>query len=299
MFKKIIYAIGWRLKTSKARQYKVGDYSITLPAGHKLDLYQESYKNYDRKLPIIAELTESKYGAMSIIDIGANIGDTAVALRGVCSAPIVCVEGNSDFLPLLAANLSKLPGVFRIIPKYIGLESDEGVRGVITSNGTAHIKREVETSLEFTPECTFSVTTYDEMIGSNSDLPEPRLVKIDTDGFDFKIIMTSLCALSKNKPILFFEFDPSFSPINEKHEATKTLNCLNEVGYVHYIIFDNFGNYMVSFSGNQLNIFSDLLFYLEQSRYNGGGINYLDICCFSADDQDIFARFVADEQKLK
>jgi FkbM family methyltransferase len=300
MLKRIINAIGWRLKTRKPREYTVGKFAITLPAGHKLDMYQRNYKNYDRKLPIIASLTESKYGKMSIIDIGANIGDTAAALRGVCESPIVCVEGNLNFLPFLEANTSRLPGTFRIIPKYIGLDLRNEIWNVVTANGTSHLqKKEVKTSPDFVRVDNFSLATYNEIVKINSDLPEVRLVKIDTDGFDFKIIQASLHDLCEQKPIIFFEFDPSFSLAKERREAAETLNSLYQIGYVNYIIFDNFGNYLMSFCGSHPELFSDLMCYLEQSVKNGGGINYFDICCLSENDKDIFGIFVQKERNSK
>jgi FkbM family methyltransferase len=298
MLKKMINSLTWRLKTGRAREYIVGKFEITLPAGHKLDMYQSSYKNYDRKLPIIAGLIESKYGNMTIIDIGANIGDTAAALRGVCEAPIVCVEGNLNFIPLLEANISRLPGEFRIIPRYIGLDLKNENWNVVTANGTSYIQREEKTLPEFDRAESFAVTTYNEIVKENSDLPDVRLIKIDTDGFDFKIIQASIDDLSEQRPILFFEFDPSFLSAKEKHEAIKTLNFLCQIGYINYIIFDNFGNYLMSFCGVPAEFFSDLMCYLEQTIKNGGGINYFDICCLAGSDKDIFNVFVQQERNF-
>lgn len=79
-------------------KYQIGKYKITLPPRHKLDLYQHLYHNYDKKLPLISKRIKEKYAEMTIIDVGANIGDTAVALRNIIDSPIICVEGNKEMM---------------------------------------------------------------------------------------------------------------------------------------------------------------------------------------------------------
>jgi len=104
MIKKIYNIILDKYLCSKDREYLIGEYYITLPACHKLDFYQREFKNYDKKLPIIAALVSNKYHDAVIVDIGANVGDTAAAIRTAVSSPIICVEGNSDFLKYLNKN---------------------------------------------------------------------------------------------------------------------------------------------------------------------------------------------------
>ena len=272
---------------------------ITLPSGHMLDLYQKSFKNYDKKLPAIARLVEKKYPSMSIVDIGANIGDTAVALRDACNASLICVEGNSIFLPLLKANLSKLPGIICIVPKFIGSKSPQNLGRVVTINGTAHIEREIKYDYVESSQENISFITYEELLATNANLPEVRLIKTDTDGFDFKIILTSINKIAATLPIIFIEFDPLFSPENERLEALYAMGELIDRGYSHYVIYDNFGNYLISFSESAHERFKDLFCFLEQSRSNGGGIIYLDVCCFSEKDIDIFNQLVDAERTNK
>jgi FkbM family methyltransferase len=280
----------------KSRPYKVGRYTITLPPKHKLDVYQHSFNNYDKKLPAIARMVESKYSVMSVIDIGANIGDTAFALRDACDAPLICIEGNPKFIPLLETNISKLPGVIRVVPKFIGPESFDNLGNVVTVNGTAHFDRESAHDSHEPQRIRIAVITYKELLASIVDLPEVRLVKIDTDGFDFRIIAGSIDQMAASLPVLFFEFDPSFSPKNDKYEALGAMAALNGAGYLHYVIYDNYGNYIFSFSEHAAERFEDLFCFLEQSRNSGGRIEYLDACCFAEKDKDIFLQLVATER---
>ncbi len=299
IFKELVNSTKRRLTIARERSYMIGEYSIILPPKHRLDSYQVDYKNYDKKLPIVASLIGEKYKVMTVIDIGANVGDTAVALRGACSFPIICVEGNPNYLPYLKKNLASIPGNFRIIPKYIVPESASQIFNVITVNGTGHITRDKSLSFLHSKkgqtDDVVPITTYRAVIKENSDLPPTRLVKIDTDGFDFQIILSSVNQMAIDLPVIFFEFDPTFSPKNDLHEALKAVDALIEVGYIHYVIYDNFGNFMFSFSNNIEDRFRDLYSFLEQSRSNGGGVSYLDVCCFSEQDQDIFSGLVTGE----
>ena len=121
MLTRVIKSVRRRLALRMKRTYKIGRYFIRLPPRHLLDVYQESFKNYDKKLPVLAALLEGKYkSSMTIIDIGANIGDSAIALRNACNSPIICAEGNPEFLPILKSNLAAIPGIFRVIEKFIG-----------------------------------------------------------------------------------------------------------------------------------------------------------------------------------
>ena len=303
LLKNLIKSTKRRISIRRARPYVIGPYSIVLPRNHMLDIYQANYKNYDKKLPTVVCLIQNKYEEMTVIDIGANIGDTAVALRGSCVCPVICIEGNPNFLPYLRKNLAAIPGSFRIIPKFIGPEFALPALNIITINGTAHINREAMV-LDVPSENGDSgdmvpIITYREVIAENADLPTVRLVKIDTDGFDFQIILGSINQLVNDLPVVFFEFDPSFSPKSDSHEALKAVQALTSVGYIHFVIYDNFGNYMLSFSDGAANRFIDLFFFLEQSRNSGGGVSYLDVCCFSVRDADIFSNLVDAERAKK
>lgn len=274
------------------RGYKIGNYTVILPPDHRLDLYQKLFKYYDKKLSIIAAAIERKYKDISIVDIGANVGDTAALLRGSVSAPIVCVEGNPEFTALLERNVSRLPGVIKIVKNFIG-DTEAGSRArIITQNGTARLE-DAEGDA-----CNVGFISYSELCEIKKDIYQTRLVKIDTDGYDFKILLSSIKEISNDDSVIFFEFDPSFLSNKRYNEPFDALRSMLDAGYLYYLIYDNFGNYMLSISSDHERIFHDLNCYLRQARRNGGGVNYYDICCFKECDFDLFKEIIQLENEM-
>jgi hypothetical protein len=83
--------LGWSRLWSRSRKnaqqsFKIGDYYILLPPEHKLPEYQAKGRLYDRFLPTLC-LALPQDGE-TIIDLGANVGDTAIAIVQRCDNPI-------------------------------------------------------------------------------------------------------------------------------------------------------------------------------------------------------------------
>jgi FkbM family methyltransferase len=274
------------------RSYVVGRYRIELPPGHMLDEHQQAFLNYDRKLPVVATLVEAKYPHSVTLDIGANIGDSAAAIRSVVAGPILCVEGNAAFLPYLHANLLRLPGTNRVIPKFIRpLETGADSFEIRTARGTAHLlQNNASVANGGGPQS----TTVREILRNNADLGQVKLIKTDTDGFDFAILLGALDILSENLPVLYFEFDPIIGS-SSPNAAIKAVEGLIDIGYRKVAIYDNYGNYLM---GTTLSaeLVLDLVASLTQCNQAGGGTKYFDLCCFSASDNDIFAALVDRER---
>ena len=74
-------------------RYRVGAVELELPLSHELPFYQHDHPRYDRQLGAIA----AELGG-PVVDIGANVGDTAAAIRAESDVPILCVEGDARVL---------------------------------------------------------------------------------------------------------------------------------------------------------------------------------------------------------
>ena len=66
-------------------------------AKHALPEMKLKWPYYDTSLTEIACFIESSFDHVIAIDIGANIGDTALNLRMGCSGKILCIEPSKNF----------------------------------------------------------------------------------------------------------------------------------------------------------------------------------------------------------
>ncbi len=290
----LLHRLRWHLQSRRSRLHRIGQFTLTLPPGHPLDKYQQLFLNYDRKLPAVAALVSAKYADAVVIDIGANIGDSAVSIRCVSEAPIVCVEGNEAYLPYLRQNLASLPGANRIVPQFIRPDQTTHAHfAVETAHGTAHL---VPASAVERQTIVDTTITMNEVFAKSVDLGRVRLVKSDTDGFDFAILKGALQSLASTTPVLFFEFDPVIGA-SSAEAAIESVDNLLSIGYRHVVVYDNFGNYLLS-SALSTSLARDLATNVRQRRDAGGGAPYFDLCCFTSADSDLFQALVHHELKL-
>jgi FkbM family methyltransferase len=266
--------------------YPVGEYNLLFPAGHSLPQYQKSFKLYDKKLGLIAGFIESKNKTGFIIDIGANIGDTAALIRSKCNLPILCIEGDPKYLTYLFENTKQIKDV-EIYAGFVGEEDKTANLSINHSSGTAQLIENSNNNVQLKN----LETILSETQRKASDI---RLLKIDTDGYDFPILLSISSLLKENKPDLFFEYDLSFNN-NAYFQAKEVIALLEEANY-KLIVYDNFGNFMMPVKNNLTSQMDYLNRYLQSSRIYGGGVCYYDI--FTTADTFLFNEVLERESDL-
>jgi FkbM family methyltransferase len=264
------------------RLYRVGPHSILLPPGHMLDQYQRRWKRYDYALGEIGRLIRNRKPEYSAIDIGANIGDTAALLCKYGPVPVLCIEGNPGFVSLLRVNAARLGEQIEIEECFIGSDGHTvDLSRIEESRGTA--------SLIGVPTGDGSgravpMKSLGSIIAAHPRFANAGLIKTDTDGFDFQILSGSLDVLCRLRPVLFFEYDPSFTATGET-EALRAINDLFSAGYTRYLIYDNYGNFL--FTAHEPERFVELNTYLRSNKKNGCAVYYFDVCAFLEDDSEL------------
>jgi FkbM family methyltransferase len=283
------------------KEYLVGKHVLRLPQDHLLDTYQLKYKRYDTNLAYIAKEVFLKYSHSCSIDIGANIGSTAALIQECQPVKVLCIEGNPDFLEYLEFNAAVIGNV-AIEKCFVGKDNSfVNLQYISSRNGTASIINSLESNSGFQGERAQSryitsgsqvVRSLSSILQNHHDFRNAKLLKIDTDGYDFAIIRQSIDIITELRPIIYFEYDISF----EKYEGCKagldTIALLLSKGYQKFIIYDNYGNYLISLSNPSLDSFIDLNSCLVSNNFESGStaIYYLDICAFSSEDHDLFDR---------
>ncbi len=282
------------ISNNLSKEYRVGKYNILLPLDHKLDAYQAKWKRYDLALGYIAQSVFLKYPNSSAIDIGANVGDTAALIRKHVNVPVLCVEGNPQFIEYLRHNTSKIDNI-TIDVCFIG-EDGKSVRAenIVSHSGTASIANSSDIDNNSIDD-EIQMKSLKTLISDNLGFSDSKLLKIDTDGYDFLIINESIQTISEFLPVIYFEYDITFQN-DGADQGFNTVRRLFDIGYESLIIYDNFGNYLTSISSQQadqrINQFLDVHTYLISNRQISvsPAIFYFDICAFPARDKDIFER---------
>jgi FkbM family methyltransferase len=277
------------------KEYIIGRHQLLLPDDHQLDQYQARWHRYDTALGYIAQVIFQKYPQASAIDIGANVGDSSALIQTYQDVPILCIEGNPEFLEFLYHNAS-IVGNLEIEESFIGADGEiVNFDYMQSQNGTASIVNAIDSDGLFLTE----LKSLDRVLQEHPSFQTAKLLKIDTDGFDFSIIQKSISVLSSLQPVIYFEYDISFTP-DAREESLKALKSLLECGYKNFIVYDNYGNYLLSLSSQDYDKFIDLNTYLFSNRFASGmaAVYYLDICAFAEADTDLFEKIRQMERQL-
>jgi FkbM family methyltransferase len=227
--------------------YRIGNYNIKIPSSAKLPDCQKMFPLYDRFLPVLAK-NLSMDG--TIIDVGANVGDTLFAMIQWCRNNFICVEPASSFFWYLKDNVQNLSienkKRVRLVQALVGSGSFSGV--LQEQNGTASVV--LNTSIinnsyshYYPPPMRDNILNYNKLDDIVEDSSDIILLKSDVDGWDFDVIKSAQKILSESEPILFFEnqIDTDF----QCDEFDRFYDFLQEKGYCNLYIFDNFGNIVV------------------------------------------------------
>lgn len=248
---------------------RIGRFDVAFPAGHLLPQISRNQPQRNLALGIAAGEVSRKHPQRPILDIGANVGDTAARIASHSSAPLVLVEPSDIYFDFLKRNAAAIPNPTTLHKSFVFSGSSSGT--LVHSAGTAYL------------DTTASNGT--EIVGKPlSDFGNPSLIKIDTDGFDFSIITANAGFLAAHKPALYFE--NSVYNKDNLAEANDIAALLASLGYAYFHVFSATGAHICSTSDAA--VVQDLNTFLCASSMNGNAHNlfYYDVLCFAADDGD-------------
>jgi len=257
------------LDSNATIEYNYNNYVLTFPFSHDYPLNRKEIPFYSENLGVISKVISSKYYNADAIDIGANIGDSAAIISHYSKMPVLCIEGNPKFIPLLEKNIKQMQNIV-IELCFVG-EVNENV-STINYGGTARIE---------TSETGIEVKTVTQILNKHDSFKNAKLLKIDTDGFDYKILRASEEFLKQSKPIIFFEFDPFFL-IKQNENPSSIFPFLNKLCYTNLLLFDNHGKLLCEIKSHQTELIFDFISY-----FNNNGETYLDICAIHDEDYDL------------
>lgn len=172
--------------------------SVTLNTGYAYPAFARRWPTYnDPLVELVHQARTVADRAIVVIDVGAAIGDTVLLLMERCPGDVCryhCFEGDPEFIEYLALNLGKDEEV-RL---HFGMLSDkEGEEAALvrTHSGTASAQGATRQP----------TTTLDALLRDESVVD---VLKVDTDGFDGKVLAGAVGVLDRHRPATIFEWHP-------------------------------------------------------------------------------------------
>lgn len=278
--------------TNEPIRVKVGNFHIWINGNHQLPMYMRN-PYYSTNLPRLAAKLQEKYANLTMLDVGANVGDTVAFVRSKSYFPIVCLEGDEDFFQLLQKNLANFQDVYAF-RRVLGEKSGKAA-GVLKKNEGSFETARIQNQGAAGSTGSLNLVTLDSFLGEEPKFKNAKLLKTDTDGYDLKIIRGGLGYIEAAKPVLFFEYDTVF--LAEQHEdGLATLKILESLGYRDAMFYDNSGRFLLSADLSDHRQIAQLHNLIDRNYRTP--FPFYDIVLFHQEDKDVAQAFIEDEVRF-
>jgi FkbM family methyltransferase len=275
-------------KIGKVEKVQIGDFEILMPGiNAQISLYKYN-PTANMQMGRLAQLVQNKYAKSTMIDIGANVGDTIAVVRCKTTMPIIAIEGDAFSFSFLQKNVAQFKEVITIC-EYLGEEKKamqvtmekEGWNNTIIPAAEGNV--------------VVNLKTVDDVIEENNlGKTDIKLLKIDTEGFDTIILRGCNKTIKQNNPVLYFEYNgENMNTIGEN--GFNTLMQLKHFGYNNIHIFDCIDNLILTTTLNDTSTLQQLHNYAYTKNTM---IPYFDICIFHTNDDDLAKEFLNQEKQL-
>jgi len=265
---------GYMYRKQRVTRIKCGAYEIQSPANHQLIALLKSQPYRHLCVGVVAKYVSEKYPGGSIVDIGANIGDTAAIIATHSRNKLILIEASDYYFDFLVRNVSQLSN--EVVVKKSMISNGRNLVGFLShQGGTAYFDEGARGKTQVKTERLSDVADENTCF-----------VKTDTDGYDFEILIDSLEWLGKKHPAIILE--NQISNGKDLDTANELYARLRQIGYEYFIVWDDPGCHLVSTTS--LDVLKDLNRYLLKVSQRDGrkSIYNYDVLCLHRNDEDIY-----------
>lgn len=234
---------------------ELGGLPCALPADHLLPHYLQQHRLYDRFLPVLATVLPP---ASTVIDVGANCGDTLAAMLGARpDLHHLCIEPDAQFHRYLQHNrtlaLQHRPQArVDVVQALVGKQVQAAVLDGGGGSRHARLLDDLPTPVPDPSSTTgdgptvHRALTLDAIVEAHQrQHPDMMLslLKCDVDGFDHDVLASADQVLDHARPLLYFECQA-----NDAGQLQAYKDCIDRLirfGYDRFWLFDNYGNPML------------------------------------------------------
>ncbi|MDP1794667.1 MAG: FkbM family methyltransferase, partial [Acidimicrobiales bacterium] len=206
--------------------------SLRLNFGHPYPAFMRRYPGYNRPLvELVHRVFEAQGRPLVVVDVGASIGDTAALIDANCPGAVAafhCIEADDAFFALLEENLGseRRAHLYRVMVSSDGATARSLVRvhaGTASSQGDEQVP----------------TMRLDHLMSQAGPID---VVKIDTDGFDGRVLAGSTELLKASSPAIQFEWHPDLYE-QAGSDIQQPFVVLAGAGYQRFHWFDKYGRF--------------------------------------------------------
>lgn len=276
-----------RSRLGREQDYVIGGHPVILPPEHNLPFYQRRDPTYDRYAEhLVAELA-STHPRLRVIDLGANVGDTAVAM--LTAAPgieVVAVEGSPRFAAYLRRNVEAFGTRATVHERFVGPIGGSSVTFKTGGSTGGFQTTETGGEIETVEAQEISWISPSELLADDGSY-DASLWKSDIDGFDIHVLVAHWDAITSACEVLWFEYDPA-GTLGDKHDVARLLDLIGSSSR-RVVVYDNLGRRMVELppSAAVRPALEALTAWLVEQRHGHLAVPYLDVWAY---DDDRLAR---------
>ena len=264
-----------------------GKKALFMNASHSSPIFRVEYPYYDTALIRICNFVKGKFGYLTMIDVGANIGDTVSLITDEVNGKFLCIEAEESYFQLLLMNTKNIPNI--TCSKSLMSDNCDTINSeLVTKSGTAHISE----SVSFENKNLERTITVDKLLEKYPEFLAANLVKVDKDGYDYKVIRGSKGLFERTRPILFFELAPKYLINIGKEDPISIFKDLLIWGYTSVLVYDNFGIPLAFIDMADKEIISQLLSYAILKN------SYYDVLVFHESHKELAIEFDQMEKKF-
>jgi FkbM family methyltransferase len=222
-----------RLMPHKTVRRRVQGVELYMPWRHPLPDYARQAPAYGQNLVELAAALRTDE-PLRMLDVGANIGDSALQVIARTGAEVLCVEGDPYWARYLHRNVDAEARAHVVEALLTPEEGSWGGATPVRERGTTRFVSAEGGSLP-----AMSVRELREL---HPDFAHLRLVKSDTDGYDAMLVPAVAEAWADAGPVLFFEWDPPLLRRTDPGDPDLMWARLRDLGYTDLAIWDNGGD---------------------------------------------------------
>ena len=294
LFNRILtHAYSWvRRFSDPVVRVKVRDRYLYMNSSHALPQHAAIWPYYDTALPRLCVFLRRQRGYLSLIDVGANVGDSVSFIASKVSGSFLCVEGDGKYVDLLKMNVKDIDNV--TIENALVSDVEETLCvSLVHTQGTSHVARTVARTSNRDRHGATATTTVDRLVEKHPAFAKTNVIKIDTDGYDFKVIRGSDALIRKCTPVIYFELSPEHLRLIGGEDPMSIFNYVLERGYSNALFYDSTGLPLMNVKTSETRTISMLLNYASIK-----GWFYYDVLLFHDSQEDDFVEFYRQETQL-